>query len=125
MVHPLAGELPADDRPWLAADGACRVYLLYHAGPTVANVVNTYDLCGPAATVEGLTLAPIASTRYPDLAVPFVQQQPATYVTVGFGKPAVDTSTSASAHALYVPMMDCPTMPCSRSFRTDAAEFGA
>jgi len=106
IVHPLAAELPADDRPWLAADGACRVYLVYHSGPTVANVVNTYDLCDPAAAVEGLTLAPIASSRYPDLAVPFLLQQPAMYVTVGFGKPAV----GPVSHDLYVPMVDCPAL---------------
>ncbi|HMC43593.1 MAG TPA: sialidase family protein, partial [Acidimicrobiales bacterium] len=106
IVHPLAAEYPGDDRPWLAADGACRVYLVYHSGPTVANVVNTYDLCDPAATVQGLTLAPIASTRCPDLAGPFLQQQPAMYVTVGFGKPAVD----ALSHNLYIPMVDCPAL---------------
>lgn len=109
LVHPLAAELPVDDRPWLAADGPCRVYLNYHAGPTLANVVNVYDLCDPVATVAGSTLAPIASTRYPDLLVPAVTGQRATYVTAGFGKAVVDTSAaSAYRHNLYIPMMDCP-----------------
>ena len=124
VVHPLAAEVPLDDRPWLAADGACRVYLTYHAGPTVANVVNSYDLCDPAATVAGLTLAPVSSSRYPELAVPFLLQQRATYVTVGFGKPAVDTSpTSPFHHRLYVPMVDCPGLtPQQEIARAQAAE---
>lgn len=111
IVHPLAAEVPLDDRPWLAADGACRVYLNYHGGPTVANVVNVYDLCDPVATIAGVTLAPVASTRYPEMAVPAATGGRATYVTVGFGKLSVDTSaTSPHRHALYIPMMDCPQL---------------
>ena len=113
VVHPVAGELPGDDRPWVAADGPCRVYLTYHA--VVANVVNTYDLCNPAATVEGLTLTPIAATRYPSLAVPFITGQPDTYTTAGFGKTVVDTSpASPYRHQIYIPMTDCPSLTPSQ-----------
>ena len=102
VVHPLAGELPGDDRPWVVADGPCRVDLVYHSGPTVANVVDTYDLCDPVATAVGMTLTPIASTRYPTLAAPAALGRGDTYVTVGFGKPVVHDSV------LYIPAMDCP-----------------
>jgi predicted lipoprotein with Yx(FWY)xxD motif len=109
IVHPLAAEVPLDDRPWLAADGPCRVYLTYHALPTEATVVNVYDLCNPLATIAGLTLAPVASTRYAQLLLPALLGQGALYVTVGFGKTMVDTSpTSPFEHNLYIPMMDCP-----------------
>lgn len=109
VVDPLAGEVPADDRPWVAADGACRVDLVYHAGPTVSTIVNTYDLCNPVATAAGLTLAPLLSSRAPSLVVPAVTGQRATYVLAGFGKAVIDTSPeSPYRHRLYIPQMDCP-----------------
>lgn len=117
VVHPLAGEVPLDDRPWLVTDGACRVDLVYHSLPTVANTVNTYDLCGPLAAVEGLTLTPVTSTRYPQLAPSVAQNRPATYVTTGFGKPIV------SGGALYIPMMDCPDLTLAQEVaRAEAAD---
>ena len=102
ILHPLAAEVPADDRPWIVAEGPCRVHLTYHAGPTVANVVNTYDLCNPAAIVQGLTLTPVAATRYASLAGPAALGRRATYVTAGFGKPVMDRGR------LVIPAMDCP-----------------
>lgn len=123
VVHPLAAEVPADDRPWVAADGACRVYLNYHGGPTLANVVNVYDLCDPLATVAGTTLTPVESTRYPSLSTSAATDAPATYVTAGFGKLAVDTSPSSPGyHDLYIPMMDCPGMTLQQEVARAAAE---
>jgi len=120
--HPLAGEVPGDDRPWVAADGACRVYLNYHAGPTLANVVNVYDLCDPLATVAGVTLTPIESTRYPSLSTSAPTDAPATYVTAGFGKMAVDTAPSSPGyHHIYIPMMDCPRMTLQQEVARAAA----
>jgi hypothetical protein len=121
-VHPLAGEVPADDRPWVAADGPCRVYLDYHGGPTLANVVNVYDLCDPLATVAGVTLTPIESTRYPSLSTSALTDAPATYVTAGFGKLAVDTTPSSPGyHHIYIPMMDCPRMTLQQEVGRAAA----
>lgn len=117
VVHPLAGEVPLDDRPWLVADGACRVDLVYHSLPTVANTVNTYDLCGPLATAEGVTLTPVTSTRYPQLAPSVAQNRPDTYVTTGFGKPIINGG------ALYIPMMDCPNLTLAQEVaRAEAAD---
>ncbi|HET6916998.1 MAG TPA: hypothetical protein VFH56_12980 [Acidimicrobiales bacterium] len=117
IVHPLAGEVPLDDRPWLVADGACRVDLVYHSLPTVANTVNTYDLCGPLATVEGLTLTPLTSTRYPQLAPSAAGDRPDTYVTTGFGKPIV------AGGDMYIPMMDCPDLTLQQEIaRAEAAD---
>jgi hypothetical protein len=124
IVDPVAAPLPADDRPWVAADGPCTVYLNYHAGPTVANVVDKYDLCDPAALVTGNTITPITSTRYPELAPSAAVDAPATYVTVGFNKPAVDTNaTSPYAHRVYIPMMDCPGLTLEQEIgRAEAAQ---
>jgi hypothetical protein len=125
LLHPLAAEVPVDDRPWLAADGPCRVYLTYHAGPTLANVVNTYDLCDAAATVTGLTLMPVNSTRYPALLAPALTGQRATYVTAGFGKTVVDTSArSPFRHRVYIPMMDCPRETVPEEIQRAAAVSG-
>ncbi|GEM_PF-2514811 len=126
LEHPLAGEVPGDDRPWVAADGACRVYLNYHGGPTLANVVNVYDLCDPLATVAGATLTPLESTRYPSLSTDAATDAPATYVTAGFGKMAVDTTPgSPGYHRIYIPMMDCPHMTLQQEVgRVEAADPG-
>jgi hypothetical protein len=108
IIHPLAGEVPGDDRPWLATDGACTVYLAYHATPATTTVVNKYDLCDPIATLEGVTLVPIASTRYVDFAPGFAQNQPDIYVNSSFGKIIVDTSSASPyRHRVYLPAMDC------------------
>jgi len=105
IVDYLAAGFPGDDRPWLAADGPCTVYLTYHAGPTLANTVDVYDLCSPVNTVVGQTLTPVASTRYPQLAIPAATGGRAMYVTAGFNKPAVPRP----GHVV-IPMMDCPNL---------------
>lgn len=50
-----AGGLPGQaDRPWLAADGACGLYLAYRNGPPWW--VNRYDLCGVSSGVSPVPL---------------------------------------------------------------------
>ena len=107
IVHPLAAEVPLDDRPWLAADGPCTVYLTYH-GALVETIVEKYDLCDVADLAGGLTLTPVTSSRILDLAPKAAAGAPATYATIGFGKTQVDTSPkSPYRHRVYVPAMDC------------------
>lgn len=96
------GGVPAQDRPWLAADGPCTVYLAYHQLPTFTPVINTYDVCsgGQLPSTLGTTLDPshqtdITLSTFPGL-------------TNSFNKLTVDTSpTSPHRHAIYVPFSVC------------------
>jgi hypothetical protein len=109
LTDVLAADVPMDDRPWVAADGACTLYLTYHAGPTLLLVVNRYDLCNPVRTATGLTLVPVASSRQAPTLVPLLTGKPGTYVLGDVTKPAVDTSPrSHYHHNIYLPAMDCP-----------------
>jgi hypothetical protein len=117
IVDPAAAEIPINDRPWVAADGACTVYLTYHALPIDATIVNKYDLCSVPDTAAGVTTIAVASSRYLSLAAPAVLGQPANYVLAGFGKLVVDTSaTSRYRHRIYIPAMDCASETLTQLF---------
>jgi hypothetical protein len=108
IVDPVGGTIPDVDRPWIAADGPCVLYLAYHQADVLTTVVDKYDLCNALDLVRGQTLDPIGSSRLVALAPSMVRNRPAPYVTVGFGKIVVDTSAgSPFAHRVYIPMMDC------------------
>ena len=96
-----AGQLPAQDRPWLSADGPCTFYLTYHQLPFFSPVVNKYDVCNPANIGVGIALNPVQSTS-------IFLNNTAPGLTNGFNKPFVDnSSTSAKRHNVYVPMEAC------------------
>jgi hypothetical protein len=100
-VNPLGG-VPAQDRPWLAADGPCTVYVAYHQLPLFTPTVNAYDVCGngsvPVST--GAALDPVNSTDLTLSDFPGLSNS--------FNKQVVDTSpTSPHRHAIYVPMSLC------------------
>ena len=95
------GGIPAQDRPWLSADGPCVFYLTYHQLPLFTPVVNKYDACNQADIGMGLALNPVQSTQ-------IFLQNTAPGFTNGFNKPMVDLSpTSAHRHNIYVPMEAC------------------
>ena len=108
IVDPVSGTLPDVDRPWIAADGPCVLYLAYHQADIVTTVVDKYDLCNALDLVGGQVLDPVGSSRLVALTPSVVGNSPAPYVTVGFGKIVVDTSpASPFVHRVYIPMMDC------------------
>jgi MYXO-CTERM domain-containing protein len=96
------GGVPAQDRPWVSADGPCTVYLTYHQLPLFLPVVNTYDVCsGPTPNLPSLTINPVSQTQ-----LFTVNSLPGG--TNGFNKPAIDTwPTSPHRHNIYVPMEAC------------------
>jgi hypothetical protein len=100
-VNPLGG-VPAQDRPWLAADGPCTVYVAYHQLPTFTPTVSTYDVCttGFVPVKNGATLDPVSSTNLTLSDFPGL--------TSSFNKLVVDNSpTSKHRHSIYVPMSLC------------------
>ena len=84
----------AGDRPWLAADGACVLYLTHKTLSTVgAEVVERFDLCSPSRSIVSSTAASSASPPH---------------LLTAAGKPAVDHSlTSPHRHALYIAVLGC------------------
>ena len=99
-TNPLGG-VPAQDRPWLNADGPCTYYLTYHQLPLFLPVVNRYDACSTTNQGVGLAVSPVSQTAV-------FMQNSLPGATNGFNKPAVDVSpTSPHRHALYVPMEAC------------------
>lgn len=82
------------DRPWLAADGACVLYLTHKSESTIgAEFVERFDLCSPSDSLVSTTSA--SSSRPPRL-------------LVTAGKPTIDHSPSSPRrHALYIPVMGC------------------
>ncbi len=96
------GGIPAQDRPWLAADGACDVVIGYHQLPSFTPFVNTYDVCtnGNVPMSGGATLDPVNSTTLT------LSDFPGT--SSSFNKQVIDTSpTSPHRHAIYFPMSLC------------------
>jgi hypothetical protein len=97
---PISG-VPVEDRPWVAADGPCKVYVAYHAPlllPTdgTSTLVTTVDTCDPTATRETSVVGTDADTVVGGLTNP------------QFGKPWVDSSPrSPHRHNLYLPMAQC------------------
>ena len=96
------GGIPAQDRPWVSADGPCTVYLTYHQLPLFLPVVNTYDVCtGSTASVPALTIDPVNQTQ-------LFADNSAPGLTNAFNKPMVDSwPASPHRHNLYVPMEAC------------------
>jgi hypothetical protein len=100
-VNPLGG-LPTQDRPWLAADGPCTVYVTYHQLPLFTPTVSAYDVCtsGNVPVSNGVTLDPVNHTALTSSDFPGLSNS--------FNKQVVDTSpTSKFRHNLYVPMSLC------------------
>ena len=99
-TNPLGG-VPAQDRPWLSADGPCTYYLTYHQLPLFLPVVNRYDACSTTNQGAGLTVSPVSQTAV-------FMQNSAPGLSNGFNKPVVDVSPSSPHRdALYVPMEAC------------------
>ncbi|MBV9101740.1 MAG: exo-alpha-sialidase [Candidatus Dormibacteraeota bacterium] len=95
------GGIPAQDRPWIAADGACTFYLTYHQLPLFSPIVNKYDVCNLTNIGAGFTLNPVQSTA-------LFTQNTIPGLTNAFGKTIVDnSSTSPFQHNVYVPMEAC------------------
>ena len=96
------GGLPTQDRPWLAADGACSVFIAYHQLPTFTPFVDKYDVCtnGNVPMSGGATLDPVNSTALS------MSDFPGT--SNSFNKLTIDTSPqSRFQHSIYVPMSLC------------------
>ncbi|HZU13843.1 MAG TPA: sialidase family protein [Chloroflexota bacterium] len=100
VIDPLGG-IPVEDRPWIAADGACTFYVTYHQIPLFDPVVNRYDICNLSDLAAGVTINPTSSTQlFLNNSVPGL--------TNDFGKIWVDNSAgSRYHHYVYVPMMGC------------------
>jgi hypothetical protein len=82
------------DRPWLAADGACVLYLTHKTLSTVgAEVVERFNLCSPSGSLVSSTTASSSSPPH---------------LLSAAGKPAVDHSpTSPHRHSLYIGVLGC------------------
>jgi hypothetical protein len=96
------GGVPTQDRPWLAADGACDVYIAYHQLPTFTPVVDDYNVCttGNVPMTGGAAIDPAHETALTLSDFPGLSNS--------FNKLAVDTSPrSPHQHAIYVPMSLC------------------
>jgi hypothetical protein len=99
-LDPLGG-VPAEDRPWVSADGACVFYVTYHQLPLFAPVINKYDVCNRTDLGAGVALNPVQSTQ-------IFLSNTAPGLTNLFNKPMVDNwRTSPYWHTLYVPMEGC------------------
>jgi len=97
------GGTPSEDRPWLAADGACTVYMAYQngdSGPPSREMVSRFDACQtPVQTGSGEVLNPVQSPTDPYPLGSFLA-----------GKPMVDNSPqSRFRHRLYIPTGGCET----------------
>lgn len=97
------GGTPSQDRPWLAADGPCIVYLAYQngdSGPPSREMVSRFDACrAPAITGTGAALSPLQGPTDPYPLGAFLA-----------GKIQVDTSShSPFRHRIYIPSGGCET----------------
>ncbi|MHB8572796.1 MAG: hypothetical protein ACYDAY_07550 [Candidatus Dormibacteria bacterium] len=97
QINDLAG-VPVQDRPWIAADNACDVYVSYHQA-AFNPVVSLYHPC------DGTT-QPSSTT---DTLQPEVTSTPLQYAAGNtFGKLWVDTSSrSPHRHTVYQPFVQC------------------
>src|SRR4051794_421988 len=96
------GGLPAQDRPWLAADGPCSVYLSYHQLPAFTPFVNRYDMCtnGNVPVSAGVVVDPAQHTELTLSDFPGLSNS--------FNKLTVDAAaTSPYRHSVYQPMSLC------------------
>lgn len=97
------GGVPAQDRPWLSADGPCTLYLTYHQLPLFLPVVNKYDVCSSTyfTSTPTPTINPVSQTQ-------IFMQNSLPGATNGFNKPMVDTwPSSPHRHNVYLPMEAC------------------
>lgn len=103
QVDELAG-IPSEDRPWVAADGPCTVFVAYQngdSGPPSREMVSRFDACHPTPVLDGAAaiLDPVQSATDPYPLGSFLA-----------GKPAVDNSpASPFRHRLYIPTGGCET----------------
>ena len=96
------GGKPTQDRPWLAADGACTFYLAYHQLPTFTPVLDKYNACtqSEAPTQTGAALDPVNETLLTASDFPGLSSS--------FNKIWVDSSPKSKfQHNVYVPMSMC------------------
>jgi len=96
------GGTPTQDRPWLAADGACTVYLGFHQLPSFTPTFDTYDVCsnGNVPTSTGAALDPVHETELSASDFPGLSGS--------FNKFIVDTSPHSKwRHSVYQPMTVC------------------
>lgn len=115
LVDPVAATIPMDDRPWVAADGACTAYVAYHALPTATLTVQRYDFCNLGNSLGGATTGAINSTRLVSFAPDLATGKAGTYVLASYGKPIVDTRPgSPHRHRIYLPAVDCPPQTLSQ-----------
>lgn len=97
------GGTPSQDRPWVAADGPCTVYLAYQnadSGPPSREMVSRFDACkAPRQTGSGAVIDPVQGPTDPYPLGAFLA-----------GKIMVDTSSrSRFQHRVYLPMGGCET----------------
>ena len=97
LLDPLAGAAGPSDRPWVAADGACSVYLAYRR--FAPWFVHRYDLCDPLGN---------RAAREPETTVTLTPGG-VEGGDVRAGKIVVDASPrSRFRHAVYLPLEVCP-----------------
>jgi hypothetical protein len=102
---PVNGE-PGQDRPWLAADGACTVYLTYHGLAPYNTDVEEFSLPPCTGNAQSSTVTPTQTNLFLGNIAPGLTNR--------FGKVVVDTSpTSPHQHNIYQPMQGCPTATIS------------
>ncbi|MBV8196175.1 MAG: exo-alpha-sialidase [Candidatus Dormibacteraeota bacterium] len=98
-VVPVNGE-PGQDRPWVAADGACTVYLSYHGLAPYNTFVDTFSLPPCTQEADASAVDPTETSLFIGNIAPNLSNR--------FGKLVVDTSpTSTHQHNVYEPMQGC------------------
>jgi len=98
-VVPVNG-IPAQDRPWLAASGACTVLFSYHAIAPYDTVVDEFSL--PPCTGQGMgsAVSPTETLLFAGNIAPGLSNR--------FGKLVVDNSPSSPYQGhIYQPMQGC------------------
>jgi hypothetical protein len=96
---PVNGE-PIQDRPWLAADDACSVYLSYHAIAPYDTVVDKFSLPPCNGQAIGSSVTPTQTNLFIGNIAPGLSNR--------FGKIVVDTTSgSPHQHNVYEPMQGC------------------
>src|SRR3954466_481001 len=93
------GGVPSQDRPWLAADGPCTVYLGFHQLPLFSPVFDAYDVCsngnvpvGGGGAIDFVNQTELSASAFPGL-------------SGSFNKFVVDASPhSKFRHSIYQPM---------------------
>lgn len=102
------GTVIIPDRPWVAADGPCTVYLAYNDDPAPnQKIVQRYNACLPVPVPTGVGF-------------PYTSVSPSLDLELWsafFGKMIVDASpVSPYRHSVYMPSVTCPTISCNEQF---------